>query len=583
LVACAHQAPEREGGGAPLASAESRASTRPLEFAIDVAALRKHVEFLAADAQQGRAPGTEADARVQQYIQASLAEAGLAPAFGGSFRQPFTITDGVRSRQGQSIALVAKSQPIPHSILPFSGASPEPVAAKAIFVGYGIAPSGVGTGDYEGLQDQVKGKIVIARDGAPDDPHLTPAETRAQSKLIAAREHGAVGFILWDRYSEVDYPNHGEANDLRIPAVFVGKEGGVQLARLLGARKPDLDIQRGAATRSELTMSTPIEPIRLETGNVGARLAGRAGAVHTIVIGAHMDHLGLGTVYSLAPGEREIHNGADDNASGVAAMLEVCKALANTPASERAFDVTCLAFGAEESGLLGSKHFVKNLAPADKEAIVAMLNFDMVGRLTRRTLTMGGVGTSSKWGALVDRYKRDLSIQPMNDGYGPSDHGSFYEAGIPVLHFFTGSHADYHKPSDDIDKINFQGMVDVCVFAAQIAVDLVVGGEVPDYVRTKPPAQRGGGFRVSLGTIPDYGAQVDGVRLAGVREGGPAAAAGLVAGDIIVQLGKMEVHNLDDYMAAFARMNPGEKVPVTVVRDGKRLELELVPAAPKRR
>ncbi|MBL4685189.1 MAG: M20/M25/M40 family metallo-hydrolase [Nannocystaceae bacterium] len=330
-------------------------------------------------------------------------------------------------------------------------------------------------------------------------------------------------------------------------------------------------------------MTVPIEPVIRKTANVAGVLKGNGSSKRTLVIGAHMDHLGLGTSSSLAPGEHAVHNGADDNASGVAVVVELARALAKTDMASRPFDVIVIAFGAEEMGLLGSKHYVEALGDTADKQLVAMLNFDMVGRLGDDGLQVAGVGTSSVWPDLVEASKGTLTIKTSDDGYGPSDHGSFYEVGVPVLHFFTGSHADYHKPTDDVDKINFKGAAAVGTMALSILRALQGDAIEPDYIKVARKQSARGGFRVSLGTIPDYGAKVDGVRLTGVREGGPAAAAGMQKGDVVQKLGEREIHNLDDYMAAFAVLEPGKEIDVVVGRDGKSVALKMTPSEPQAR
>jgi aminopeptidase YwaD len=555
----------------------------PVVLEADEARLRVHVEFLAADAQRGRPPGTDADRRVQDYIEAEMKLAGLRPAFGDDYRQPFDVTDGVRPTGEPS--LVLGKQAVPHGIVPFSGATAAPVAARLVFVGHGLAPAGKGSGDYKGLEAAVAGSIVVALGGMPSgDPHLSPAVTRPQSKLIAARDHGAVGFILWEPEIEVPYPNHGEANDLGIPALWVGKPGTAVLLQGLGGKaKAPKNLKVGRRSKAKAAIHTPIEPVVLGTVNVSGVLPGREGGP-VLVVGAHMDHLGEGTSSSLAPGVREIHNGADDNASGVAVILEMARVLGALPVAERPYTVCFVAFGAEEMGLLGSKHYVEHLDPALRQRMVAMLNFDMVGRLgDEQHLVIAGMGTSSLWPGLVERARGPQEIRTSEDGYGASDQTSFYEAGLPVLHFFTGTHSDYHKPSDDIDKINFAGAATVAGIALRVVHTLSTAGGKLDYIKVARTAPARGGFRVSLGTVPDYGAKVDGVRLTGVREGGAAAKAGLQKGDVIQKIGAREVHNLDDYMATFAVLEPGTAVDVVVLREGKTLTVSLVPDAPQRR
>ena len=364
--------------------------------------------------------------------------------------------------------------------------------------------------------------------------------------------------------------------------MWVGRPGSEALRKAFGG-KPDKAPKVGRKGKGKATIDTPIEPIVLATANVSGVLPGREGSP-VLVVGAHMDHLGEGTSSSLAPGVKAIHNGADDNASGVAVILEIARVLGALPVAERPYTVCFVAFGAEEMGLLGSKHYVENLPPALRGRMVAMLNFDMVGRLgSEQDLVIAGMGTSSVWPELVERTRGTQEIRTSDDGYGASDQTSFYEAGLPVLHFFTGTHSDYHKPSDDVDKINFAGAATVADIALRVLHAISTEGIMPDYIKVARTAPARGGFKVSLGTIPDYGAKVDGVRLTGVREGGAAAKAGLRKGDVIQRIGEREVHNLDDYMATFAVLEPGKEVEVAVEREGKPVTVTLVPDAPSRR
>lgn len=542
--------------------------------------LQRHLAFLADDAQEGRAPGTDADKRVQQHIEAAFRDLQLEPGFGDSFIQPFTVTDGVRPLPNQTPQLKIGKAEIPVELVPWAHATTAPLEAPLVYIGHGVT-------DAE-LASIIKGAIVVARAGSPADPHLDPTRTRAQNKLIAARDRGAVGFILWDPDSDLPYPNHGEANDLTIPAVAVGKAGSAALLAALGTKKTSTPtdvhagLKPGARTKTKAALHTPVERVTLGTANVGALLPGTS--TKRIVVGAHMDHLGFGTASSLAPGARVIHNGADDNASGVAAMLALAEALSHVPKAHRPYTVQFVAFGAEEMGLLGSKHLVAQLSDADKQSLLTMLNFDMVGRMQGDSLVVSGVGTSTVWPKLLDRASANtLKIRPSEDGFGASDQTSFYAAGIPVLHFFSGTHADYHKPTDDLDKINLPGAVAIGDLTLRL-IGLLMREQPPlGYVKVAAAAPARGGFRVSLGTVPDYAAKVDGVQIADARPGGPAAAAGLKAGDIITRLGTREIHNFDDYMACFAELQPGAKVPIVIRRGDQTLTLDITPAAPTRR
>jgi aminopeptidase YwaD len=543
--------------------------------------LERHLAFLADDAQEGRAPGTAADQRVQQHIEAAFKELGLQPGFGASFVQPFAVTDGVRLIAGKTAHFKIGKADLAIELVPWSHPTTAAVEAPLVYIGHGVS-------DDPKLAALMKGAIVVARAGAPQDPHLDPTRTRAQNKLIAARDRGAVGFVLWDPDNDLPYPNHGEANDLTIPAVAVGKAGTPALLAAFGSRQPatltdpHAGIVAGKKARAKAALHTPVERVVLTTANVAGVLPG-AGP-RRIVLGAHMDHLGLGTASSLAPGQTAVHNGADDNASGVAAMLALADALRQVAVEHRPYTVQFVAFGAEEMGLLGSKHLVTQLSDQDRQAIVAMLNFDMVGRLQNDSVVVSGVGTSSAWPKLLERAAAGgLTIRPSEDGFGASDQTSFYAAGIPVLHFFSGTHGDYHKPSDDLDKINIPGAVKIGDLTLHLIGLLMQDQPRLDYVKVAAASPSRGGFRVSLGTIPDYAAKVDGVQITEAKKGGPAEAAGLKSGDIITKLGAREIHNFDDYMACFSELQPGAEVPIVIRRGDQTLDLKITPAAPSRR
>ncbi len=580
LVACKHEPTPAPQTPTDASAVDLPSKVERVELAAD--AIVQRVAFLADDAQEGRHPGSEADLRVQNWVANSMQEAGLAPAGSEGFFQRFEVGDGVRLRDSQQSALRGPrdEELVAHALLPFGHDTGDaPVKGKLVFVGYGV-PADDGPGDYQGLEAKVKGAIVVALAGS-SDPHASPAKTRPQAKLIAARDRGAVGFVLWDPQSDVPWPNHGAFSELDIPTVAVGKQGSELLQKLLRVRG-EAPPKPGLVSRVEVSLHTPIQPVNLPTANVIGRLPGSAPEAERkqIIIGAHMDHLGFGTASSLAPDQHAIHNGADDNASGVAVLLGLAEVLAAVPAEQRRHDLVFVAFGAEEMGLLGSAHFVAQLGEA-KDRTLAMLNFDMVGRL-RDKLTISGTGTAKEWQALLEPLFGELTVQQDTDGWGPSDHSSFYGEGIPVLHFFTGSHEDYHKPSDDIDKLNHEGAAQIGELAGRVLLSLVERADPLTYVKSERPQQGSGQFKVSLGTMPDYGTQADGLALAGVREGGPAAQAGLQKGDVIKKIGSREIHGIDDYMASFGELEPGKEVEIAFEREGKLQTTKLVPAAPRR-
>jgi hypothetical protein len=296
------------------------------------------------------------------------------------------------------------------------------------------------------------------------------------------------------------------------------------------------------------------------------------GAPYTVVIGAHYDHLGHGGMGSRDPGSSAIHNGADDNASGVAALLDIARQLSASGA--RSNNYVFVAFSAEELGLFGSKHFVSSLP---LERVNYMINLDMVGRLpSTRALAVNGTGTSPAWEAAVDAAAAPLrlDVKKHESGLGPSDHSSFYLEGVPVLHLFTGQHADYHKPADDSHLINYEGLRDISSFVVGVVEGLDGSGKLA-FAKTNDAQESRTQFKVTLGIMPDYVSDGTGVTIDAVMDGRPAAAAGLLKGDVIVRLGDMEVKTIEDYMKALSAFEKGDVTMVTVHRAEEVIEREV--------
>jgi len=329
---------------------------------------------------------------------------------------------------------------------------------------------------------------------------------------------------------------------------------------------------------------TSIERKQAEVKNVIASLeASGPTANETIVIGAHYDHVGRGGPGSLAPGSTDIHNGADDNASGAAALLELARRLAlKAPRMPRR--IVFIAFTGEETGLIGSARYVREpIFPL--EQTIAMLNMDMVGRLKDDKLTVFGVGTSPVWEKSLERLGNEFQLK-MNfkpEGFGPSDHSSFYSKHIPVLHFFTGTHSDYHRPTDDWDKVNIAGEERIVDLIEKLVIELATTPERPQYVEVKGTAQisERDGARPYFGSIPDFGGDKPGYLLSGVAPGSPADKGGLRAGDLIVQLGASRIQNLEDFDLALRRFTPGDTVDVTVMRESAAIKLKVTLAKPR--
>jgi len=462
------------------------------------------------------------------------------------------------------------------------------VYAPLAFVGYGISAKELGYDDYAGMD--VRGKAVIVLRGIPErkpNPH-SPFQKFAslRAKALTAREHGAAAVIVVNSSSE---SVGGERDDL--PQLRLDRTGnsgimavqatiaavnqilppGMTLGNLEGSITDDTARTTSHSftiTNAMMTLSVDLEHRSTLVANVIGVVRGTDTALagQHIIVGAHCDHLGMGEENSLYTGkEPRIHFGADDNASGTAGMLELAAMVARQPLRR---SVVFIAFNGEESGLLGSQWYCKHpRLPLEQSAF--MLNLDMIGRMQSNALSVHGTGTSSRWNALVDSLGKtfDLAISKSADGFGPSDHASFYANNVPVLFLFTGLHDDYHRPSDTWEKINIPGKERIVRFAESLLRSVDAQAAKPDYIKVQAnQAQRAVGFRVYVGTIPDYNDHPKGMRISGVREGSPAQKAGLKEGDVLVQMGETRIKNVYDYTYALANFKPGDKATVIVLR-----------------
>lgn len=345
--------------------------------------------------------------------------------------------------------------------------------------------------------------------------------------------------------------------------------------------KPHSQLLTGWTASGQAT----VELVKVPVKNVIGVLEGEGPlSDETIIVGAHYDHLGRGGEGSLASSSDrgEIHNGADDNASGTAGLLELARRLGkrDKPLPRR---IVFIAFTGEERGLLGSAAYVdKPLFPLEKT--IAMFNMDMIGRMEEDKLVVFGTGTSSRWDGLIDQQaaaqKFDISRKP--EGFGPSDHSSFYGKDIPVLHLFTGTHPDYHRPGDDWEKLNYSAMDRIISFLEAIVIDTATVEARPDLIKLKGMAQlERTGSRPYFGSIPDFGKDVEGYAISGVAPGSPAALGGLQGGDVIIKLGESKVGSLDDFDLALRTFKPGDQVTVVVLRDGKEVTLTVTLSTPR--
>jgi hypothetical protein len=592
-----------------LASPALAQQPKPAEStAPDPSLLKKHVAYLASDELEGRRPGTAGADKAAAYLAEQFHQLKLGCASSdfkcrhegkkhGGYLQEFPFIASVElaknntlsfTREGKNSAVALRDEWMP------IGFSSNGVVRQAglVFVGHGITAAELKHDDYAGAD--AKGRIAVAFAGTPDgdNPHGQFARyADARWKAIAAKDRGATALIVIasdekfgnDRLSRLRYDQ--TAGEAGIPVAVVSRQiaakwFGLADAAQLGALEKDKDKSRGW---QNLTLDLSIEITRraVPAHNVAGVIEGSDPKLkhEYIVIGAHYDHLGRGHDSSLAPNSSEIHHGADDNASGTAGLLELARVF-STQKSQLRRSLVFLAFSAEESGLIGSKAWVNNPSPPLAGG-VAMLNMDMIGRMRDNKLTVGGVGTSPEFRKLVESLNNGFTLQLNEDGFGPSDHSSFYAKQIPVLFFFTGTHADYHKPSDTAEKINYEGQAKVAGFVAEIVLAIDRADARPAYAvaRSSQPSGRSTGFRVYLGTVPSYAESNDGLLLDAVRDDSPAAKAGLKAADKIVKLAGREIKNVYDYTYALGEMKPDQEIEVEIVRNGERLKLKLTPQA----
>ena len=622
---------------ADLSDGPRRAAARSLELSrTDVSPqdIMRHVDYLCRPELTGRLTGTPGEQLATAYVAACFDRFGMIPAGDdGSWFQPFDFTSGVslgsanRLEAGETKYVIDRDwRPVAFSQ---SGAFE---SAPIVFAGYGIAAPGAEEQDeydsYVHLDVHDKW-VMVFRDMpggvAPERRQHLRRHSSLRYKTMLARDKGARGLLV------VSGPNGQFKNEL-VKLRFDGTLSGSSLpvisvtdavaAKILAPSGKELQplqdrLDTGEPMMGfrlddmEVSASIDIQQIKRSGRNVLGRLPmAEATTDQTVIVGAHIDHLGQGAGgSSLARDDEQdqIHFGADDNASGVAAMLEIAEYLAGQKAAGKLNsrrDILFAAWSGEELGLLGASHFVKDYrdengshphsAPPGHEStetehngnnsiypsIAACINMDMVGRL-KKNLVLQGVGSSSIWPAEIERRNAPvgLSISAQDDSYIPTDASVFFMRGVPILSAFTGSHEDYHTPRDTPDKLNYEGAAKVAKFMALVTRSVAMRETPPDFIDQQRPkdGQRRANLRAWLGTIPDYGEEVTGVKLSGVGKGGPADKAGVRGGDVIVELAGRKIDNIYDYTYAIEALKIGQQISIVVLRNDKRIELKITP------
>jgi aminopeptidase YwaD len=543
-----------------------------------------HLRYLADDALEGRDTGTSGARCAADYLATFFQEMGVEGAGPhGSYFQDFEVRMGSILGSENSLRVGDGVMELEESWIPFGFAGSGTASGAMVYGGPGVSMPGNEMDRYAHLD--IEGKIVVV-EGA--DPHGSSGgslmgDPHHKASIAAGRGAAAVLILLEDG-ATLPRPEGEQRPSVRIPALAIS--GAVAQAVREAA-------EAGAA--AEITVS--VDPRMVAVRNVVAMIPGTDATLarEVVVVGAHYDHLGHGGDGSLSPDSHDVHNGADDNASGTAALMEVARTLATAP-NRPSRSVLFVAFTGEEKGLWGSGHYVNNpLIPL--ENTVAMMNMDMVGRLRDNTLTVYGTGTAEEFPALLEEVNGGLSepfiLTSIADGFGPSDHSSFYGESVPVLMLFTNTHADYHTPRDDWELIEVDGLNRIVGFASDLtgklagsegsqalAVTYVESAGNPHGAMAAAADEEGGppsrGYGAYMGTIPDMTPQDFGVRITGVREESPAEKAGLQAGDILVDFGGHEISDLYAYTYALREFQPGDEVVVVVIREGERISFTAV-------
>lgn len=620
--------------GTQFKASSERETERNLRREATIERLRQHVGFLASAECEGRGIDTQGIEKAAAYIAEEFRKAGLKPAGkDGSYYQPFTVTASaklserpqaaLRGPQNQQIELDSGSD---FAVMGFSSSGK--VQASLIFAGYGITAPELKYDDYAGLD--VRGKIVVLLRRTPrpnergeqrfDRNVPTPEESIHApfvTKIANAQKHGAVAVVIVNDASSAgerdplpQFANHAVGHPAApFPVLFLKR---ALLDRMLQSQQQSLAAWEKAVDTDLRPRSFPLEGWTLQAAvhverteykckNIVGVLEGSGPLSHeTIVIGAHYDHIGYGTIGSLggANARGKIHYGADDNASGTSGLIELAYRFAAQP-QRQGRRLLFIAFSAEERGLYGSLHYCREpIYPLETTAL--MVNMDMIGRARlvpadwlgwekKERLLVYGVGTGTGLESLVHQANGNpgLVLRTLAAGTGPSDHDSFYRKRIPVLFLYTGTHGDYHRPSDKADTLNYEGMAQVVDFAERLIQAAANLPEKPKFQVTRevwrdptdPRAQAPSRTQMPrLGIRPgNYESEDGGVLVDGVTPGGPAEKAGIKEGDRIIAIAGENIKNISTYMTVMSRQKSGSPLEVTILRQNQRLTLRVIP------
>ena len=556
---------------------------------ITVDELKKDVGYLASDELQGRKSGEPGDLAAAQYIRDKFKAAGLQLLYNDGF-QSFGLVTSAKTGEGNKLTVNNEAVQVEKGFLPYAFSSNSTATAGVVFAGFGLEVDrdSLQWNDYKNID--VAGKWVMVLQGDPDlenpqSPYLEYSSERTKALVASDKNAAGIIFVAGTKFSEKDELSSlvFDKNSSRysIPVIQITRETANKIlgnettieqleAQMLADKKP---VSKTTAASVSATVNVLLT--ESETRNVVAMLPGTNASLKNeyVVIGAHYDHLGMG-----GPGSGSrvadtiaVHNGADDNASGVAAVIQLAERMAGAKNNKRS--IIFVAFGAEEMGLVGSKAFV-NKPPVETEKMVAMFNFDMVGRLDAKSngLSIGGSQTGKESEELMNSLNNGFNLAFSPEGVGPSDHASFYLQNIPVFFISTGAHSDYHTPLDDADLINFEGIKKVADYSALLVENVANRPVNLTFQEAGPKFQRsrGGKLKVTFGVMPDYaGLEKRGLRIDAVTPGKPAEKAGMKKGDIITAIEGKKVGGVHDYMSRLQTLSVGQRVSVDIIRDEK--------------
>ncbi len=560
--------------------------------AVTVDELKNEIIYLSSDSLKGRLTGSEGDSLAAEYIRAKMTSYGMVPVTGDGF-QRFEVTKRLVAGPGNQFSVNGKSFSSEKDFMPMGFTSNAGLDADVVFAGYGFNISNDSTkwSDYSGLN--VKGSWVMILRGDPEPDNTRSAYipfSGDRDKALLAKDLGAAGVLMvsgagfdaedkFESLSSSDY-------SVDIPVIRIKKELADLIlansrATIAGLEKKLNETKKPNSFKTNVSVNGFADVTRenANTRNIVMMLPGEDETLKNeyIIFGAHFDHLGIGGPGSSSRAVDTIatHHGADDNASGVALMLELAEKFAKTKGSHKR-SIVCVAFSGEEMGLLGSKYYAENPG-IDLTKVNAMINMDMVGRYqTGNAIQIGGVGTAEGFRDIIYSIT-DTSQQKLllsDEGYGPSDHSSFYGKNIPVLFYSTGAHLDYHTPADTWDKINYEGMIAISEMIYNMSSTLASSPVRLKFKEAGPKAEVSRTMRrkgVTLGIMPDFAGNIkNGLRADFVTPGKPAASGGMKKGDIITAIDAKPVNNIQDYMYRMGQLKHGQTISVEVLRNGKK-------------